>query len=65
MQAAEEVDHLENFYGKCHPMKTDEAAHASERLCKCVAQVGALAILKYQSGGISAINFVGFVLICD
>jgi len=19
------VDHLENFYGKCHPMKTDEA----------------------------------------
>ena len=24
-EAAEEVDHLENFYGKCHPMKTDEA----------------------------------------
>lgn len=25
-KAAEEVDHLENFYGKCHPMKTDEVS---------------------------------------
>ena len=28
-KAADEVDHLENFYGKCHPMKTDEASLAS------------------------------------
>eukprot|EP00434_Breviolum_minutum_P028242 symbB.v1.2.024984.t1/scaffold2400.1/size80086/9 len=25
-KAADEVDHLENFYGKCHPMKTDEVS---------------------------------------
>lgn len=28
-KAADEVDHLENFYGKCHPMKTDEVSLAS------------------------------------
>ncbi|CAJ1336948.1 unnamed protein product, partial [Effrenium voratum] len=26
-KVAEEVDHLENFYGKCHPMRSEEVGH--------------------------------------
>ena len=25
LQVADEVEHLENFYGKCHPMPLEEA----------------------------------------